>query len=68
MVIVGIAFATDRAQGGSMPERLVVPGKCRGDPDARHCKQGGQKGSVDNPIVVSGLRQELGHDTPPSWG
>ncbi len=44
-VIVGIAIGMDRAQGGRVPERLVLPCNCRGDPDACQCKQGGQKGS-----------------------
>src|SRR6266516_3245474 len=55
-VIVGIAIGMDRAQGGRVPERLVLPCNCRGDPDACQCKQGGQKGSADNPTVVPGLR------------
>jgi hypothetical protein len=54
-VIVGMAIRTKRTKGGSVPERLIVPCNYRRDRDARQSKQGGQKGNVDNPIVVPGL-------------
>jgi len=49
---VTIGITMDGARGGGFPGRLLVQCHSHNDAKANQCKQRGQKGSADDPIVT----------------